>query len=260
MPSRTLLSQPTPIRLQDEKLRAVIWGEPGVGKTTLAMTFPKPLVIDTDAGLVSVTVKHPDEDLGERWVPNGHEDLESLIFFIKHRIEDAADKGYQYETINIDSGDELVFLLMDELLQRSAAYDASKGKTDHPTMEYVPEQREYYANQRQMHAFLHELRRIGLHTVFTFGVRDKLGEKRAPDVAPGMLKIIQRWASVSAELVVVDEDGGGAKAGDRVLLTAPDGKRQAKTRFASLAPYVINPTFEKLWTPVQAELSGKGAK
>jgi hypothetical protein len=248
-----LKQEPTKIRQESERLRLVVYGEPGVGKTTLAMTFPKPLVVNTDGGLVSVTVNRPGEDLGEQWVPEGHKDLEALYFWIKSRIG-------EYETIVIDSLDELVFLLMDELVDAGAAYDRKKQKDTHPVAEFVPEQAEYLANQRQMHSFLHALRQLGRHVVITSGVRAKLGEKRTVDVAPGLQTIVERWSSILGELLVVEDESKPEVNGKRALIIPPsNNQRRSKNRFFhQLGNYVVDPGYQTIWGPIE-EAFAKGA-
>src|SRR5688572_4358099 len=45
---------PQPLRFDEERLRVAIYGRAGTGKTTLAATFPRPLFVDSDVGLISV--------------------------------------------------------------------------------------------------------------------------------------------------------------------------------------------------------------
>ncbi len=245
-PSLPASHVPEDITLKAERLRLVVFAEPKIGKTTLAMTFPRPLVIDTDGGLVSVTVKRPGEQLGKSWTPTGHQDLEGLARWITEHLDD-------HDTIIVDSGPELVFTLMDELIEDGAEYDARKNKDVHPVARWVAEQAEYGASQRQMHKFLRFLRLTGKHIVITSGVRvDDFG-KRTADFSPGLLKVVAHWASVLGELDKADD-------GTRVLMTDPTNKRQAGTRFSELSPAVINPTFGTLWGPVEASLRSGDAK
>ena len=41
-----MITSPTDIRFDDKKLSVIIAGVPGIGKTTLALSSPKPLLID----------------------------------------------------------------------------------------------------------------------------------------------------------------------------------------------------------------------
>jgi hypothetical protein len=234
-----LKTNPEPLTLERERMRLVVFGEYGVGKTTLALTAPKPLVIDTNGGLISVTVKPGAH--GDAWTPEDHVDLESLVFWLLKNRD-------LYETFVIDSGDSLVNLLMAEI-----TYDAAQRK-ENPMlrMTYVPEQGDYFASQRQMSSFLSDLRKLKKHVVVTFGARemDKPPFKRTMDVSPGMRKIFMDWASVVGELVVITK---GESAGQRALVTAPGGKTETKSRFSSLVPVVADPTFGKLWGSVEAE-------
>lgn len=246
-----LRAEPTKIALTRERLRLVVFAEYGIGKTTLAMSFPKPLVINTDDGLISVTTQRHTEDLGLEWTPGGHKDLEGLAWWIK-------DHSSSADSIVIDDGGELVFLLLNELVDRGADYDRKKGKDTHPVAEFIPEQAEYLANQRQMHAFLTELKKLNKHVVLTAGVRNPEPPKttrRGPDFAPGLAKVVMKWASIAGELIALpeDDDARKLKAGTRILLTNPASPaREGKTRFPELNPMVVEPSFAKLWAPVSA--------
>ena len=240
MEQPTLRHAPTDITMERERLRAVFYGTYGVGKTTLAMTFPKPFVLDFDGGLVSVTVEAGNTVLGKRYTPTGHKDLEALLYWVRSHIGDS-------ETIVVDDLDGMVDTLLCELVDAGAAYDSGKGKESHPVAQFVPEQAEYLANQRQMTAFLHALRQFGLHVVLLSGRRHDIdkGKPPSPNLAPGLLSKVMHWASLVGELVVTDD-------GQRVLCTAPSSKREAKSRFRCLTPVVVEPTFSSMWSAIEA--------
>lgn len=253
----TMKSDPHPLVLDREKLRIVVYGDYGRGKTTFAGTFPKPLVIDTNHGLVTLALDGTEVDQFE---PTGYRDLEGIYFWIKERAD-------AYETIVIDSLDSLVFLLMDEITEDAVEAKKDDRKKVTLRMEFVPEQGDYFANQRQMKRFLTELRRLGKHIVVTSGQREKAG-RTTPDVSEGMERVVCDWASVIGELVIVDEAGksapdqAGTKPYDgcRALLTAANNRKATKTRFQSLAPYVIDPTFAKISALIEAEFKSRGGK
>lgn len=252
-----LSSEPSALVLAKEKLRVVVYGDYGRGKTTFAGTFPKPLIIDTNGGLVTLALDGVAVDAFE---PTGYRDLEGLYFWIKERAKD-------YETIVIDTLDSLVFLLMDEITEDAVGHKKDDDKKVTLRMEFVPEQGDYFANQRQMKRFLVALRQLGKHIVITSGQRTKAG-KSTPDVSDGMEHVVCDWASVIGELIIVDEgekypaDQAGTKpyTGCRALLTAANNRKSTKTRFQSLAPYVIDPTYDKLAALIAQEFENRGNK
>lgn len=235
------------IRHQDEKLRIVVWGEPGAGKTTFAFTAPKPLVVDTDGGLIAVTSVNPDGSPGKRIVPEGYRDLEAFAYWLKAH----ASEG-DYETVVIDSLDSLVFRLMGELMTNDLEWDQGKGKTFRPSSEFAAEQGHYGANQRQIGMLLDALKTMGLHVIVTSGAREAdatKDRKRGINVSPGMVNIVTRWASIIGELVLVTK---GANEGKRAMLVKNlDPARETKNRFSTLlGDVIIDPTFPKIWEAI----------
>lgn len=227
--------EPHPLVAENEKLRMVVFGDPGVGKTTLAATFPRPLIVDVDGGLIAVALDGTDALV---ITPSGYKDLEDLYQWVKQHAGEV-------ESIVVDSVTELQRLLVDQIV------DEGKGKTGRGSQsitDFVPEQAEYLANQRQIHRFLYALKQLGKHVIVTAGVRER-GVKRCPDVTPGLLTIVNHWSSVTGELLNIDKNGEIR----RVLITQPSNTREAKTRFSSLTPYVENPTFTDLWGRIQKQ-------
>ncbi len=227
--------EPHPLVAEREKLRMVCFGDPGVGKTTLAATFPRPLIVDVDGGLIAVALDGTEALVVN---PQGYRDLELLYSWVKQHADEV-------DSIVVDSITELQRLLVDQIV------DEGKGKTGKASQsitDFVPEQAEYLANQRQIHRFLYALKQLGKHVIVTAGVRER-GVKRCPDVTPGLLTIVNHWSSVTGELVNADKDGEIR----RVLVTQPSNIREAKTRFSSLLPYVENPTFNELWDRIQKQ-------
>jgi GTPase SAR1 family protein len=237
-----LSAPPQPLVATDEELRLLVFGEPGVGKTTLAMTAPRPLVIDTDRGLIAAAIAGVEALTIE---PQSYQDLEALYFWCR-------DNAEEFDSIVIDSLDELVRLLLDQIVVEGKGKKANSTITD-----VIPEQAEYLANQRQLHSILTEFRKLRKHMILTGGVRERDG-RRTPNVTPGLIPILNHFTSVTGELVVMDLTADDAVKHNttpgthRVLLTKPSAQRAVKTRLAALDPFVMDPTFPEMWDLVRA--------
>lgn len=53
----TLIRKPNEIQIQG-KIKMLIYGQPGMGKTTMALSAPDPLLIDCDNGVQRVNPAH----------------------------------------------------------------------------------------------------------------------------------------------------------------------------------------------------------
>jgi hypothetical protein len=254
---RTLTTEPEPITLEAQHLRLVVYGDIGVGKTTLALSFPRPLVIDTDDGLVSVAYRNPNDPLGVRYAPEGYRDLEALYYYIR-------DNAARFDTVVIDSIDELSGLLITELTNEHASAEEHAKRP--LLMSLIPEQIEYLGNQQQVRNLLRLLTGLRKHVVITSGYRRPHVDQASstyypggPDVAPSVAKVLGKWSSIFGHLQagITDEALGAGE--HRVLFTKPKPDRLAKSRFDDLTPYVIDPDYAKLWSPIEARLATRNA-
>lgn len=248
-----LRNEPKPFDLTQEPLRVLIYGDFGRRKTTLAGTFPKPLVIDTNGGLVSIALQGAKV---VSWSPEGHEDLEALYFWIKQQVLDGDD---EYETIVIDTVDNLAMQLMSEIGEDAVFEKQRAGKKVSLRMQFVPEQGDYFANQQQMYRFLVALRRLGKHIVLVSSARIKQG-RTAPNVSDGMEKVICDFVSIVGELVLLDEDDCEGETdpeivpGAGLMFTQESNGRATKSRYRSIKPFVVNPTFERIYSLISGEV------
>lgn len=53
-----MIKQPEEMTFEDKKFSMIIYGSPGVGKTTLALSAPDPILIDFDGGISRVKAQH----------------------------------------------------------------------------------------------------------------------------------------------------------------------------------------------------------
>lgn len=83
-----MIKQPNEIANIDKKIRMIIAGPPGIGKTSLGLSAPKPLLIDTYRGLDRVAAPYrtpfiqPEsyEELKNDLQPENLKDFETLVF------------------------------------------------------------------------------------------------------------------------------------------------------------------------------------
>ena len=243
-------------------LRLATYGEPGSGKTTLALSFPRPLIVSVDNGLEGGAV-FQSLDGAEKWTPENWRDLNALYFWIKGQI---SKKGY--ETIVIDSITSLAMLIRHEaLLQAASGREAGQADLEL----FQPTQPDYGRVATAIEKFLLKLTQLsmvfGVHIVLTANVRepdtDKGQTKRTFDLQPAIERVVLQWANIYGELVAEEIDDPAdkdkprnerRKIERRVLWTrVQDPRRKNKSRFASLNPGVKDPTFDKIWDLVGSE-------
>lgn len=89
---------PAELDFSNKKFMAIISGQPGLGKTTLALSAPKPLLFDTDNGVARVKAEHrcPTSTV------SSYEELLDDMKSVEYRAA---------ETIVIDTGGTLVQLM-----------------------------------------------------------------------------------------------------------------------------------------------------
>ena len=241
-----LRNEPTKLTLGKEPYRMLFYGDFGRRKTTLAGTFPRPLIIDTNGGLLTLALQGI---AAMRWEPEGYEDLEDLFLSIREKVMNDTD---EYDTIVIDTVDNLAMQLMGEITESAVEEKRKANKSVSLRMAFVPELGDYYAAQRQMFTFLTKLRKLGKHIVLVSSVRYNQSGQTGPNVSDGMAKVLCDFVSVVGEMIILDasdlegETDKSLYVGAGVMLTAEHNKRATKSRIGSLKPYVVDPTFEKL--------------
>lgn len=95
-----MIVQPESMDFSQQRFSAIIYGSPGVGKTTLALSAPSPILIDFDRGVSRVRAQHRKATI----VCSTYEEVLRDV-----RSREMAD----YETIVIDTGGSFVTFLKD---------------------------------------------------------------------------------------------------------------------------------------------------
>ena len=92
-----MIKKPNEVVANTKKIRLLIAGFPGIGKTTLALSAPKPLHIDVDRGVDRVQAKNRCDFIQ----PETYEGL----------LEDLNGDLSDYETLVFDTGGKLLDLM-----------------------------------------------------------------------------------------------------------------------------------------------------
>lgn len=141
-----MITKPSDLRFNDKKLAVIIAGVPGIGKTTTALSSPKPLLIDLDKGISRVEARFRTDTE----VVNNFEELKSDL--------EKADLS-NYETIVIDTGGKLLEMLKPVVI----AEETKNGKKD-GTLSLAG----YGAVKRKFRDFINFVKSLDKHLVLIF--------------------------------------------------------------------------------------------
>lgn len=225
-----------PEHATEKPLLWLIFGPPKVGKTTLAASFPSPLLVDIEGGTGFIRV--PQFPLRDK-VANGGGTAYQILGALYKELR-AGDHGFK----------TVIFDTADELWESLARPRKKAGKL--PLADY----QELY---EQFLGILESFRALGLDIVLTAHVKsetDEDGRIIATDVKlPGQLqgKVTGKVDEILYLTMKRTEDASGSERGvqNRVLVCQPTdhpkyGQIRAGDRSGRLPAHILNPTFKEL--------------
>lgn len=109
-----MIKKPEEMTFDNKKFSMIIYGAPGVGKTTLALSAPNPVIIDFDRGISRVKAQHRKATI----VCNTYEEV----------LEDLkSPEMAEFETVIIDTGGSFVTFLQDWAMRVNPAVNCQKN-------------------------------------------------------------------------------------------------------------------------------------
>lgn len=141
-----MIKKPNELNFSNKKFVCIIAGVPGIGKTTLALSSPKPLLIDLDKGVSRVVAKY-------RCDVDDVSNYDELMNDLQN-----ADLS-QYESLVIDTGGKLLEFLKPVVISE----DAKNGKRDGNLS-----LQGYGAVKRKFSQFVSYIKSLNKHLIFVF--------------------------------------------------------------------------------------------
>lgn len=204
----------------------LVYGAGGVGKTTFAATFPKPLLLDFENGA---------KYFGERGI-----EVDVAVFkdwltgTDKKELAGVLDK---YETIIVDPIGEA----MDKVINDTTAISGSKNRQSDGSLTAAG----WGEAKKQMRNFVKWLRDSGKHVVLVAHVDEKADDEtlvKRPLIATKLSDELITMVDVVGYMRVVDRDGETVRL---IQVDGTDSKVISKDRTGKLGKY-LKPEFDYL--------------
>jgi hypothetical protein len=108
----TLIKKPHELTVQT-KIKALIYGQAGMGKTTLALSAPRPLLLDFDGGVHRVNYGHQADTVQvKNW-----QECEDVL---KENLSD-------FDTIIVDTGGKMLDFMADAIIKKNPKMGRANG-------------------------------------------------------------------------------------------------------------------------------------
>jgi hypothetical protein len=190
-----------------QHINAIIYGQSGIGKTVLCATAPKPLIVDAEAGLLSLA----NSDVDSVHVKNLSDIKEVYKFLTKGE--------HEYESVCIDSLSEVAEQILIEYKAVERDPRAAYGKM-----------------ADEIFAIVRSFKNLPLHTFFvtkqTKVIDEFLGKTSFGPSYPG--KQLEQNLQYQIDLVLAMRIGQKDGKKFRYLQTQPDVQYDAKDRSGKL--------------------------
>ena len=143
------------------KVKCLVYGASGVGKTRFAATAPKPVFLSAEAGLLSTIGVGDDVDFAE---------IKSLAD-LQSAYHELAKGGHKYETVVIDSITEI-----NEIIKEGI--EAKTGKS--------MQLQDWGTLAKSIRGILRNFRNLDMHVVFIAQEQNEMNDQKISKIVPSL--------------------------------------------------------------------------
>lgn len=229
-----------------KNLKMFIYADSFAGKTTFALTFPKPLLFSTDGNYKSFDVDViPIADEMSRKTATGIEIKESGWLYFKKMLDEYANSD-EYETFVIDLTKDIYDFCRNYVLKQNGVTHESEMKVQGKIWtlidnEFLPVLRKLMTLQKNVILIAHEK-------------ENEMGQFK-PSLIDSVIKKVNSYSDILCRIRV--EKQIGQTTDIRRLYLRPVAGQAGGTRFGDLQP-IDNPTYEKLINEIKRANALKG--
>jgi phage nucleotide-binding protein len=227
------------------KVRALIYGDAGVGKTIFACHSPKPVLLDADGSGALSLINHPElvmeNDIKVLQVRSFNQMLD-VFEAIKRGDPRVADR----ETVIIDTLSNLAQKHLDEFIAKEMRTNTGRDP--------VAFQRDYKFNTQAMRQLVGFFMQLDINLVclaHETADKDELTQivKLRPELTPKLTSLMEGIFDVFGYMTSDTDDDFVTH---RALQIMPSRRVKAKTRIGGLPPRVADPIFTHfIWAKEQ---------
>lgn len=229
-------------------LNVLVYGEPGVGKTTFAATAPRPILwLEAEGGTHSIA----DTEGIDIVRVDGLESYREVLRYLQANPE-------KYKTVVIDSITETQAAMLKEIMRKAVKEEAGRN-------EFMPQFAEWGQVTGVMREVARAFRDLPMHTVITALTREDKDEltgktRVRPRMTPALSEELPAFMDAAIYMYAATPKAGeagsdGVTADDegvtivRNALLQPTGKYTAKVRAPrgrEVPDFITDPTFDRL--------------
>lgn len=226
-------------------VKALVYAQPGVGKTYLGATAPDPVILLSEVEVSKPTLKLAAQKLGvapQIIVIESLDDVEASLDFLESGQHDR-------KTLVLDSASDLNRFVIRHMVREGMIRRSSHDPD-------VPEMGDWFRVEERMRHYLRRLRNIPMHVMVISLLTDVREDMLvAPSLQPKRLMYdAAAYFNLVGQLVAKET---GSKGGEikRELYVEPSQTRIAKNPGNTLPPIIENPNLTDIFNTVVEQLA-----